>query len=146
MIGFIGTSLQLQSTITAHSQWLSTARSIPCWTTSVFSSAVTNDERRIIVHTLNCLWFLTSLTNDECSRFTNELSFIISWRSEYRSPVNCPPVCCHENLCLATCYLPRLIRCYSIQRERDYQDIAQQWTSALAPLFRLSVDVCRFFA
>jgi hypothetical protein len=39
MIGFIGTSLQLQSIITAHNQWLSKTRSIPCWTTSVFCSA-----------------------------------------------------------------------------------------------------------
>jgi hypothetical protein len=44
MIGFIGVPLQLHSTITAHSQWLSATRSIPCWTTSVFSSTVTNDE------------------------------------------------------------------------------------------------------
>jgi hypothetical protein len=36
MIGFIVTSLKLKSIITA--------RSIPYWTTSVFSSAVTNDE------------------------------------------------------------------------------------------------------
>jgi hypothetical protein len=33
--------------MTAHNQWLSTTRSIPYWTTSVFSSTVTNDERRI---------------------------------------------------------------------------------------------------
>jgi hypothetical protein len=39
---FIGTSLQLQSTITAHNHSLSTARSIPYWTASVFSPAVTN--------------------------------------------------------------------------------------------------------
>jgi hypothetical protein len=34
MNGFTGTSLQLQSITTAHSQWLSTTRSIPCWTTN----------------------------------------------------------------------------------------------------------------
>jgi hypothetical protein len=39
--------LQLQSIIAADNQWLSKTRSIPYWTTSVFSSAVTNDERRI---------------------------------------------------------------------------------------------------
>jgi hypothetical protein len=44
MIGFIGTSLQLQSIITAHNQWLSKTRSIPYWTASVFSSVVTNEE------------------------------------------------------------------------------------------------------
>jgi hypothetical protein len=27
---------------------------------------------------------------------------------------------------------------YPLQRERDYRAVAQQWTSALAPLFRLS--------
>jgi hypothetical protein len=50
MTGFIGTSLQLQSIMTAHSQWLSMTRSIPYWTTSVFSSTGTNDERRICTH------------------------------------------------------------------------------------------------
>jgi hypothetical protein len=55
MIGFIGTSLQLQSIMAVHNQWLSTTRSIPYWTTSVFSSAVTNHKRRIPAHTLNCL-------------------------------------------------------------------------------------------
>jgi hypothetical protein len=46
MIVFIGTSLQLHSVMTAHNQWLSTTRSVPCETTSVFSSTVTNHERR----------------------------------------------------------------------------------------------------
>jgi hypothetical protein len=41
--------------MTAYNQWLSTTRSIPCWTTSVFSSTVTKEERRITAHTLNCL-------------------------------------------------------------------------------------------
>jgi hypothetical protein len=45
-------------------QWLSTTRSIPYWTLSVFSSSVTNDERRIIAHILNSL-------NDVC--LTNAL-------------------------------------------------------------------------
>jgi hypothetical protein len=36
------TSLQLQLIITAHNQCLSKIRSIPCWTTSVFSSTVTD--------------------------------------------------------------------------------------------------------
>jgi hypothetical protein len=41
MIGFIGTSSQLQSNCNS-SQWVSTTRSIPYWTTNVFSSTVTN--------------------------------------------------------------------------------------------------------
>jgi hypothetical protein len=47
--------LQSRPIITAHNQWLPKTRSIPYWTTSVFSSTVTNDERRITAHTLNCL-------------------------------------------------------------------------------------------
>jgi hypothetical protein len=47
MIGLIGISLQLQPIITAHNQWLPKTRSIPYWTTSVFSSSVMNDEQRI---------------------------------------------------------------------------------------------------
>jgi hypothetical protein len=42
MIGFTGTSLQLQSITTVHNQWLLKTRSIPYWTTSVFSSTVTD--------------------------------------------------------------------------------------------------------
>jgi hypothetical protein len=85
MIGFIGTSLQLKSIMTVHNQWLSTTRSIPYWTTGVFSSAVTNDERRIIAHTLNSLnsyWTPNKefLTN-ESLEFTNELPFITARES-----------------------------------------------------------------
>jgi hypothetical protein len=40
MIGFNCTSLQLQPITTAHNQWLSKTRSIPYWTTSVFSSTL----------------------------------------------------------------------------------------------------------
>jgi hypothetical protein len=53
MIGFIGTSLELQSIITAHNQWLSTTCSILYRTTSTFSSTVMNDKRWITAHTLN---------------------------------------------------------------------------------------------
>jgi hypothetical protein len=42
MIGFIGTSLQLQASITADNQLLSETCSIPYWTSSVFSSTVTD--------------------------------------------------------------------------------------------------------
>jgi hypothetical protein len=55
MMGFMGTSLQLKLIITVHDHWPSTTRSIPYWTTSAFSSPVTNDERRITARTLNSL-------------------------------------------------------------------------------------------
>jgi hypothetical protein len=38
--------------ITAHNQWLSTTRSFPYWTTSVFSSTVTNDKSLLTHWTL----------------------------------------------------------------------------------------------
>jgi hypothetical protein len=50
-----GASLHLQLIIKAHSQWLAKTRSAPTWTTCVFSSTVTNDERRITARTMNCL-------------------------------------------------------------------------------------------
>jgi hypothetical protein len=43
MIGFIGTSITITLNYnSSHSQWLSKTRSIPYWTTSVFSSIVTD--------------------------------------------------------------------------------------------------------
>jgi hypothetical protein len=42
MIGFIGTSLQLQSVMTVHNQWMLKTGFIPYRTTSAFSSAVTD--------------------------------------------------------------------------------------------------------
>jgi hypothetical protein len=48
MIGFIGTSLQLQSIMKAYDQWLSKTRSILYWTTSVFSSTMMNDEEFVL--------------------------------------------------------------------------------------------------
>jgi hypothetical protein len=91
------------------SQSMTRTRSIPCWTTSVFFSTLTNDERRIAAHTLNCL---ERYLSDE------SLSFITSRRLEYRSPSQTVPLLfsrchgnvfvnirCHGNLCLATSYL-----------------------------------------
>jgi hypothetical protein len=62
-------------------------------------------------------------------------------RTEYRSPpqtVNCPSVSCHGNQCLATCC--------SLQLERDFWAVAEQWTSTLAPLFRPSGGAYRAVA
>jgi hypothetical protein len=86
MIGFIGTSLLLQSIITVHNQWQPKTCSIPYWTTRVFSSAVTdlvliyesvtykslrtNDERRI-----TCEWTLES----ESHVTTDGRSASLSW-------------------------------------------------------------------
>jgi hypothetical protein len=89
--------LQIQPIITAHNQWLSTTRSAPYWTTSVFSPAwvtwfrFTNPLHLPLVSTpqlntqpLNCL--LNSLMN-ESLEITNVLFFITS-REPHRSHHN----------------------------------------------------------
>jgi hypothetical protein len=58
-------SLQFKPIITAHSQWLSKTRSIHYWSTSVFSSTVTNNKWRlspewILLHVLACSPFVTA--------------------------------------------------------------------------------------
>jgi hypothetical protein len=72
VIYFLTLLLQLQLIITAHNQWLSETRSIPYWTTSVFSSTVTDlvliyesvtsasIVRLLPLHS----WTLNSLTNE----------------------------------------------------------------------------------
>jgi hypothetical protein len=65
--------LQLQSIVTAHNQWLLKTRSIPYWTTSVFSSTVTDlvliyesiTSSASVVRWLTLhSWTLNSLTTD----------------------------------------------------------------------------------
>jgi hypothetical protein len=47
LLDLLALLLQLQQIISAQNQWLSKTRSIPHWTTSVFSSTATNGERKI---------------------------------------------------------------------------------------------------
>jgi hypothetical protein len=86
------------------------------------------------------------LLSDECSvknlgliseslEFTNEFLFITATRPECKSPcqtVNCPSVCCHGNLFLATFYLATTSSLLFVAAGA----VAQQWTSVLAPLFQ----------
>jgi hypothetical protein len=82
MTGFIDTSLQVESIITAHNQFLSTTRYIPYWTTSVFSSTATNHERKIPDRTLNGL---ERHLSDES--LVNEWSLSLTLRSTVSRPV-----------------------------------------------------------
>jgi hypothetical protein len=97
MIGFTGTLLPLQSIMTAHNQWLSKTRCIRYWTTSVFSSAMTDLDliyesatssasvvRWLALHswTLN-LWILLRLTNPD----HEWILFQNSGRTEERPPL-----------------------------------------------------------
>jgi hypothetical protein len=83
--------------MTAHNQWLSTTRFVPYWTASVFSSAVTNDERRITAYTSNSFWLGLRMNHDS-------FNFQVA-RRESTTSNSCYTVCCHGNLCLATCCL-----------------------------------------
>jgi hypothetical protein len=116
MTGFIRTSLQLQGIITAHNQWLLTTRSIPDWTMSVFSSTVTNEE---------------SLLTESLGSLTNELRLFYNIRAT-RIQMTTSNSSCYS--------------VFSLQRERSHQAVAQQWTSALALLFRLSDGAYRSVA
>jgi hypothetical protein len=61
MYEFIGTSLQLQSIITVHNAWLYKTRSIPYWTTSVFSSTVAD-----LVLIYESVTSTATALNDDC--------------------------------------------------------------------------------
>jgi hypothetical protein len=61
MTGFIGTSLQLQSSMAAHNQWLSKARSIPYCPKSIFSSTVTD-----LVLVYESVTSTATALNDDC--------------------------------------------------------------------------------
>jgi hypothetical protein len=83
MIGFTSTPLRLQSITTAHTQWLSKTRSIPHWTTSVFSSTVTDlvliyesvtSSASVVRWSVLLSWTLYPLTNDECRTTAHSLA------------------------------------------------------------------------
>jgi hypothetical protein len=126
--GFIDTSLQLQSIITAHNQWVSRTRSIPYWTTSVFSSTATNDERRITES-------LDSLTNEQ------------NWLPGEPNM--------DHHLKLLLCYLfyplPQKHACPTVAQQMYYSmsmhclgNVLTESTSTLAPLFRLSGVISQY--
>jgi hypothetical protein len=112
--------LQLQSIIIAHNQWLSKTCSVPYWTTSVFSSTVTDlvliyesvtssasVVRWLILHRWTLKWTIepiSELSYDWTKRFhelTNELSFIT--RGEPKRDHHLEMFVCYY-LCLATFY------------------------------------------
>jgi hypothetical protein len=99
--------LQLQPIITAHNQWLFNTRSIPYWTTSVFSSTVTNDHRRIPPE-----WSIE--LPYECRMIELFWTESSSRRTEYKSP------CLTVRVILFSCVSP-------LPRESAYRTVAQQW-------------------
>jgi hypothetical protein len=78
-LGLLALRLQLQPIITAHNQWLPKIRSIPYWSTCVFSSPVTNAEQK---NKCSLLELPSDLITTPVWRMlswcTNELSFITS--------------------------------------------------------------------
>jgi hypothetical protein len=129
--------LQVQSIITDHNHWVLKTRSIPCWTTSVFSSAVTDlvliyesvTSSASVVRWLTLhSWTLNSLTNEPRLNY-DSLATELSWteltsrRTEYKSPSPTVRVLlcfihCHGNVYLASCWLAMDFRICSLQRER----------------------------
>jgi hypothetical protein len=71
MIGCISISSQLQPIMTAHNQWLSKTQSIPCWTTSVSSSPMTD-----LVLIYKSVTSTVTAFNDDC--LTNESFWVLS--------------------------------------------------------------------
>jgi hypothetical protein len=116
MIRFIYISLQLQSIITALNQWLSMTRSIPYWTTSVFSSAVTDLDliyESVTSSASVVLWLTLHSWTLEFLRihpteFTNELSFIT--RGEPKRGHHLELFLCY--FVLIRCYETYLATCY----------------------------------
>jgi hypothetical protein len=88
-LDFLAFLLQLQSTIPAHNQWLSRTRSIRYWTTSVFSSTVSDlglihenasvTSSASFAHWLKLhSWTLNSLTNDKCRTTAHSLANVLN--------------------------------------------------------------------
>jgi hypothetical protein len=82
--------LQLQPIIAAQNRWVRKTRSIPYWTTRVFSSTVTNDERGITSD-----WNLLHWANFQANRIYITISnvpllfcFIRCWETSFGEPLN----------------------------------------------------------
>jgi hypothetical protein len=81
------TFLQIQSIIIADNRWLSKTRSIPYWTTSVFSSIVTNDESLLTHWTpwTTSVWRMLPSQREICVTTDGQLASL-SWSKA--------PFCC----------------------------------------------------
>jgi hypothetical protein len=67
MIEFTGTSLQLRSVMTAHNQWLSTIRFIPCWITGVNERLLFHCDEWRTKKSWSHIELLERRMSDECS-------------------------------------------------------------------------------
>jgi hypothetical protein len=125
-IGFIGTSLQLrvQSTTTVYNPRLPTTRSIPYWTTSVFSSTVADlvliyESATSTQTDLNDDCLVNFLANESLNSLTNESFFsarlLISASGNHGKCLL--PVCCHGNLLTEPLPSKGLFRVCSFLRE-----------------------------
>jgi hypothetical protein len=165
MTGFTGSSLQLHSIVTAYNQWLSTTRFIPCWTTSVFSSTVTNNERRIPAHSLNCLegrlsheWILKRVHGSLYmlvgihghSFITKTCLLKRSLLSNRGSIVSCVTMgMCLAKCCPADCHIPSQYCCGSYPTEPGKHDthpltrVGSNWMTLESKSAKLPVELTR---
>jgi hypothetical protein len=156
-IGCIGTSLQLQSIITAHNQWLSKTRSVPCWTTNVFSSTVIDlvlIYKSVTSSTATALWMNPSESDDSYVT-TDGQSVSLAWNKAptwglqpYFFTVRHLLVCWCEVLSLMrgwVCRLQLLLALASAvilgsesRGTRDYILLSQIWDFPFRLLLRLA--------
>jgi hypothetical protein len=134
MTRFAGTSITITTNYNRSNQWLSKTRSIPCWTTNVFSSTVTDLVLiyESVTSSASGIRWLTlhswTLNYSYEWRLTNALSFIT--RGE--------PVTTSNNLAVLICF----IRCY----ETCVDLVATSWFVQTYSLLRNAFLVSRCLA
>jgi hypothetical protein len=131
MIEFIGTSLQLQSITGAHI--LSSY-----WTASVWRISMKN------------LWLLYEPLISWIHEWTSFYNFqaagiLVEVAASEGSIIVLRKFVVSEILCLAACYLAaELLLLTTLLQKYIYLTVVWQWTSAPAPLFRLSVVMSQY--
>jgi hypothetical protein len=122
--------LQLQPIITAHNPWLPKTRTIPYWTTSVFSSTVI--DLVLIYESVTCSasvvrWLTQPQLNNELLKnaerripaYSHECTELTSRRTEYRLSSQTLPLLfcfirCHGNVLTNRCLAMVILRVYSL--------------------------------
>jgi hypothetical protein len=132
--------------MTVHNPWLAKTRSIPYWLTSVFSSTASNDERRIIAHTLTYLE--RSLTDESLLRMNYD-SFITSRQPDYRSPYQAVPLLfsvfrCHGNLCSTNRCLANGLPLLAFRRCLPKRYLAMDYSVTLFKFIHCSITTFNF--
>jgi hypothetical protein len=79
--------------MTTHNQWLHKTRSIPYWTTNVFSSTVKNDERRIYELVLGSPFYCDCLERHLSDEYSRSSLLILASAYPWKLFVSCGFIC-----------------------------------------------------